>query len=785
MSSPQPSNERSVSRDDFVVEAIPVALRDHRQWVAWRMTGRDGKSTKVPIDIHSGSEASSTNPKTWTGLEEALAYYRENGERINGIGFVLTADDPFCGIDLDDCIHEDGTLEPWAQEIIDSLSSYTETTPSGKGLHVWVLGRKSGDRCRKGKIEIYHGQRYLTVTGHHLSGTPLAIEPRQAQLDALYQKVFDTNPDDVRLPTAATPPTLTNDEVIRKAQSAANGERFQKLWHGDISDYASASEADLALCSMLAFYVGHDATRIDALVRQSKLYRDKWNRKDYREATIQKSLAGLTETYSAKAGRSTGTTDDDEDLTQGERLTRLCEERIRTFCRDQFGEPHVVLPFSDHDEICRTSSGRFREGWLAQNYRVAYGRPPSNEALKQARIQVEARCAESPCVTLSNRVAWHDGDLWYDLADDLWRGVRITTRAWTVEPLPHCFRRYRHQAGQDAPQHAGDLGGDPRDLLDFCNVPEEAACLFIVTVATYFLPDIPHPVIVLTGEQGTAKTTTSRRVKQLIDPGICGLDVLGVPRDEDRAIQMLDHHWVCPIDNVSKVSEWFSDMLCRAVTGEGDARRKLYTDDDDIIRAYRRCVILNGINNPVLRGDLLDRAILIEAPPIIEARPEEAMERRWREARPIILGSFLTALSGGLRNVDTIARTDVADFRMADFARWGAALAPALGYASDQFLEDYRNAIQSKFEDAVEADPLAHAVRGVVHEYGDWQGTASELLDIVNPESPDGKRLKKLPQTPRGLGHALKRIAPSMRRCGIETRWERDRSHRTIRLHTS
>ncbi len=260
------------------------SIRNLRQWVCWRSEERDAKLTKIPYSSLTGARASSTDPDTWSGYSEAVAAYKERG--YDGIGFVFTKEDDFVGVDLDRCLNEAGEIEDWAQDIIDELDSYTEVSPSGTGVHILLRATLPDGRNRKGSVEIYSHGRYFTVSGRHLEGTPRTIEPRQEQILALRRRVLGepavTNSHETAGPVGGS--NLSDQEVLRKAAAAENGEKFRRLWAGDTSDYTSSSEAD-------------QAVRIDGLFRQSGLYRDKWERADYRNHTISRALDGRTEFY--------------------------------------------------------------------------------------------------------------------------------------------------------------------------------------------------------------------------------------------------------------------------------------------------------------------------------------------------------------------------------------------------------------------------------------------------------------------------------------------------------
>ncbi len=268
-----------------------TGIRDLRQWVCWRSEERNGKPTKVPYSPTTGARARSGDPETWGTLIEAREVVREKD--YDGIGFVFTATDSFCGIDLDACLNpQTGEVEPWALELVEELSSYTEISPSGTGLHIIVRAKLPEGGNRKGRIELYDRGRFFTITGQRLPGTSHLIEERQTQIESLHARLFpahEPRPPDETVPAASD---LSDEEILQRAMSAANGERFAKLWSGDRTGYASDSEADLALCSMLAFWTGPDEDRIAFLVARSGLARDKWNREDYRHRTITRALTG-------------------------------------------------------------------------------------------------------------------------------------------------------------------------------------------------------------------------------------------------------------------------------------------------------------------------------------------------------------------------------------------------------------------------------------------------------------------------------------------------------------
>ena len=246
-----------------MVANFPQELTPYSQWVSFRFGPRkgNGKPAKLPLNPRTGTLAAVNDPATWATFPDAVRASQNGG--CAGIGFVFAASDPFVGIDLDGCRDpHTGALMPWAAAIVQRLHSYTELSPSGTGIHILVRGTLLPGRRRCGDFEMYDTGRFFTVTGERLDGTPGTIEERTTEVHALYTEIFGTQvphagagegvPHGSGAPERARP--LTDEEVLRKASSASNGQKFQRLFSGDWSGYQSQSEADLALCGMLAYW---------------------------------------------------------------------------------------------------------------------------------------------------------------------------------------------------------------------------------------------------------------------------------------------------------------------------------------------------------------------------------------------------------------------------------------------------------------------------------------------------------------------------------------------------
>ena len=301
--------------------ALPASLREREQWVCWREEERDGKPTKIPVTPGTGAFASSTDPDTWDSFETAIGYTAT--KNADGVGFVFTDDDPIVGVDLDDCRDpETGEVDDAAVDIIERLDSYTEISPSGTGYHVLITGELPDGRNRRGTIELYDTARFFTVTGDHVEETPTHVARRQDALVAIHREYVQDTDSDVKSQSgqqgAGNDQSATNgavdidvdledEELLEKARNASNGSKFERLWNGNMAGYESQSEADMALCCLLAFWTGGDHARVDQLFRQSGLLREKWDEvhyadgSTYGEKTIERAIANTSEFYDPDA----------------------------------------------------------------------------------------------------------------------------------------------------------------------------------------------------------------------------------------------------------------------------------------------------------------------------------------------------------------------------------------------------------------------------------------------------------------------------------------------------
>ncbi|MEQ1730986.1 MAG: hypothetical protein ABL982_21670, partial [Vicinamibacterales bacterium] len=285
----------------FDPAGVPVEFKQTPRWVAWTLRpNKDpgNKPRKVPINPRTGREAKVNTPSTWGTFTQAVA--QAQVRELAGVGFVLTDGGGFVGIDLDHCREpETGAIQSWAMDVIKIMDTYTEVSQSGTGVHMFVRGKLPKGRRRHGDVEMYERDRYFAITGVRIEGTPAGVEERQGQVEAVHRKHVQQGSAAAGNGTAAkVSSALDDDELLALALRAKNGAKFQGLWSGSTAGYNSQSEANSALCCLLAFWTGRDAGQMDRLFRRSGLMRPKWDEprgeKTYGAGVIDHAI-GLTQ----------------------------------------------------------------------------------------------------------------------------------------------------------------------------------------------------------------------------------------------------------------------------------------------------------------------------------------------------------------------------------------------------------------------------------------------------------------------------------------------------------
>lgn len=359
------------------------------------------------------------------------------------------------------------------------------------------------------------------------------------------------------------------------------------------------------------------------------------------------------------------------------------------------------------------------------------------------------------------RVGSDAGDLYIDLCDPEWHAVRITAAGWSVVQSPPI--RFRRAPGM-LPLPFPTRGGSITALRPFLNVQSDADFTLLVAYLLTALRDRgPYPILALIGEHGTAKSSSVRILRSLIDPSTVALSTLP-PSGRDLFIAANNSHLLA-FENVSRLSPALSDNLCRLSTGGGFRMRRLYANADETLLSATRPIVLDGISNFITRGDLQDRAIVLQLAPITRRTTERELHAAFERARPEIFGALLDLLVCGVRRLPETKLNNPP--RMADFATW--AVACGLDGFEEAYAANRRNAIAT----LLEHDTLAQVLLALVQS--EWEGTASQLLDALGP-------VTKVTNA-KVLSDELRRIAPMLRAVGLlGVSFERSADRRGIKI---
>lgn len=463
--------------------------------------------------------------------------------------------------------------------------------------------------------------------------------------------------------------------------------------------------------------------------------------------------------------------------TQAQLLIELASTAALFHAPDKACFADIVV--SGHRETLPIRGRAFGQ-WLGRGFYERTGGAPGSESLQSALNVIQAKALfEGPERKVHVRVAGQDGRLYLDLGDSSWQAVEIDVMGWRVIADPPV--RFRRSAGMRAlplPQ----AGGSVEVLRSFLNVRSDADFVLAVAWLLACLVDHgPYPVLVLAGEQGTAKSTFTAMLRALVDPNTAALRAL--PREERDLFIAASNAHVLAFDNVSGLPGFVSDTLCRLATGASFAVRQLYSDQDEILFEASRPVILNGIEDIVNRADLASRALFLTLEPIPEERrrPESELWAAFEAEKPRLLGALLDAVAMGLKRLPDTRLPRLP--RMADFATWATACETAL-WSAGTFMAAYDDNRADAVESVIESDPVAAAVRLFMAERANWSGTATALLAALAGAA--GERIAKSKTWPgdaRALANRLRRAATFLRQVGIAVDFARLGRERTRVVH--
>jgi putative DNA primase/helicase len=569
------------------------------------------------------------------------------------------------------------------------------------------------------------------------------------------------------------------EEIVASLTGIANSIRLAVQPDGfkDISAYVEFLRADSALSGKSVFQLVAELIEQAAPATVTEPETEKSKKEKGKKESAASQLVGFV----VDQGRS------EQDASGGRRFGPF----------SLFHDPHdrafARYRAKDHVEIWPLEAGKFKK-ILARLYYNNTGKIINRNSLGDAVTTLAGlACHDNPEEPTFLRVAPYGDDVLIDLCDLNWRVVLVTAEGWQIfEQSPVAFVRTGSMQALPEPR-AG--GGSIEPLWQLLNVTEAQRPLVAGALLNGFHPFGPYFVANYVGEHGSAKSSAARIHRQLIDPNQNPLR--SPPKEENDLFAQAVNNRCVALDNLSHLPLWLSDALCRTATGGGLSKRTLYTDTDETSLEIKRPVIINGIEDVATRPDLADRVLQIELDTIPKERriTEKVLLHEFEKTRPVIFTAILDAVSMALRTLPTLKMPPLP--RMADAAEWATAGETAFGFERGAFMAAYRQNLDESAIASVEASLVGLAIVKLFEkketeaklfpeqeEQADkWQGETSELLEalsllLTEKECND----KHWPKNPRALGHALRRLAPALRRAGFGL--DRAKSNRRILVLT-
>jgi hypothetical protein len=451
----------------------------------------------------------------------------------------------------------------------------------------------------------------------------------------------------------------------------------------------------------------------------------------------------------------------EEEASVADKLIALARSEC-DFLHDTQRQAHAVFEAAGARQVYRVESSAYSD-YLSHAYYRVHDRAPSESALKVALVTLRGQAQfDGEEFEVHTRIAKTDTGYWLDLCNDAWESVHITATGWIVvsgagTPL---FTRSTSMRPLPTPQRGGSLDA----LWPLVNIPLADRSMVLAWLLECLRPDTPHVVLELVGEQGSAKSSTQKALRRLIDPNQA--DLRAAPKSvEDVWIAAGNSHMVS-LENLSHLQPNYQDALCVLATGGAHAGRTLYTNAEETILNLCKPIMLNGISVIVTAQDLLDRALHIDLPTIRSRELAADLEQRFEAAQPELLGALLDLFVSVLAMLPSVNITPERRPRMADFAALGEAVFRVQGQPAGAFLSRYNDMRKDGVMRTIDASPVGAALTAYLADMpSGFKGNLSMLLERLERHRPHGEAW---PKSAKGLGDALRRLAPALRMIGFE-----------------
>lgn len=331
---------------------------------------------------------------------------------------------------------------------------------------------------------------------------------------------------------------------------------------------------------------------------------------------------------------------------------------------------------------------------------------------------------------VADRIAYKDGIIYYALDRD----KVVSISAEKVELLDHPGEGvyfYYHdnfcvQCDPDLSVPATEL---PKLVKETFNINDEYLPAFLAQLTTFYFPQVHTPILLLSGAPGVSKSTTCRKLKNLISPSL--VDTQSMPDKVDSLYATLSHNYLVAFDNAAKITEEFSNALCISCTGGYISKRTLYTTNNETSINLHCKLIINGVDDIMSKPDLIDRTNRIYLDKIAKRLSDEQVKEEFDAIKPKLLGAIFNCLKDGMKLVpETKHCYSTLLPRMVEFGQYGAAMIQAMGLDPEKFLSEYKTRNDEQKGEQIELDDFTILIKTFLANNDDkWEGESGKLLE--------------------------------------------------------
>jgi len=435
-----------------------------------------------------------------------------------------------------------------------------------------------------------------------------------------------------------------------------------------------------------------------------------------------------------------------------------------------------IIQINNHKETILLGSYESIQ-WLKALYFKEDSDFHSDDIYKKVLSMITAQVqqhGDAQRVDVYNRIAMTNDAIYYDLCSPKWEAIKITKHGYEIISLNEntpIFARKQQQSEQIRPKKGPENVLD--SLIKLLRIQPNDAQIFKIHIITMLLERYPIPIMVIHGEHGSAKSTISKSIARIIDPS--GMNISSIPKNPADLALYFQNRFVSNFDNVSEINQEISDMMCRAITGEGFVKRKLYTDDNEIIWNYKRKIILNGIAPSLEFPDFKERSIFYETTQVREDErmSEEEFQARFEVLLPYVLHEVFTLLADVLLMYKRVKKEISTKFRMADFTIFGECISRMMKNQDMLFLKSYRDKLDIDSMKMVNSYPIVKIIVELMKDISHLEDSIEEFykkIEIIAGEKnvDTTKKEVRFPKAPNRLSTQINQLKSTFRKYDLE-----------------